>query len=135
MGVGYPVDMVVCVALGVDMFDCVYPSRTARFGTALVTSGTLHIKSAECAEDFSPLDPECGCRVCRNFTKAYLHSIEKEQLCGQLLTYHNIAYQLGLMRRMREAIIQGQFPAFVVQFMHQQFPSKNFPQWVVEALG
>mmetsp|Transcript_36976 Transcript_36976/g.147516 ORF Transcript_36976/g.147516 Transcript_36976/m.147516 type:complete len:132 (-) Transcript_36976:421-816(-) len=75
MGVGYPVDLMVCVALGVDMFDCVYPARTARFGTALVKTGLLKVKSSAMAKDFRPLDPGCECTVCQNFTRAYIHSL------------------------------------------------------------
>jgi queuine/archaeosine tRNA-ribosyltransferase len=69
------VDLVVCSALGVDMFDCVFPSRTARFGSVLVPEGTLHLKSAEFANDFSPIDSRCQCMVCKNYTRAYLHTL------------------------------------------------------------
>lgn len=65
----------VCVALGVDMFDCVYPARTARFGTALVTNGLLKLKAASMATDYRPLDPECTCYVCRTYTRAYIHTL------------------------------------------------------------
>ncbi len=135
MGVGYAVDLVVCSALGVDMFDCVFPSRTARFGTALVSSGSMHLKSAEFAQDYRPLDADCQCMVCKNYTRAYLHTVVgKEQLGAQMLTYHNIAYQMRLMKSIRAAILDGTFPKFVREFMIQQFPSKIYPKWSVDAL-
>jgi queuine tRNA-ribosyltransferase len=140
MGVGYPLDLVVCVALGVDMFDCVYPTRTARFGTALIPEGTLRLKGKECAEAFEPVDRGCGCQCCRTTTRAQLHVLFKENnpVACQLLTMHNVAYMLRLMRSMREAILQGDeaYLAFVRGFVRTQFPAGDdtVPAWVVEAL-
>ena len=139
MGVGYPLDLVVCVALGVDMFDCVYPTRTARFGTALVPEGTLRLKNKEWAEAVEPVDASCSCQCCRGTTRALLHTLFKENnpLACQLLTMHNIAYMLHLMRSMREAIMAGDeaFRTFVRGFLEKQFPTGDIPPWVVEALG
>lgn len=136
MGVGFPVDLVVCVALGVDMFDCVYPTRTARFGTALVDSGCISLKNSKYQFDYTPLEDVCTCHTCKNYTKAYLYSISKgDHLIGQLLTIHNIAYQLRLMRTMRQSILDGNFDDFVKTFMGNQFPDKNFPGWVKDALA
>eukprot|EP01128_Nolandella_sp_AFSM9_P000480 TRINITY_DN10638_c0_g1_i1.p1 TRINITY_DN10638_c0_g1~~TRINITY_DN10638_c0_g1_i1.p1 ORF type:complete len:410 (-),score=70.24 TRINITY_DN10638_c0_g1_i1:31-1101(-) len=136
MGVGFPVDLVVCVALGVDMFDCVYPTRTARFGTALVDSGTLSLRSKSLKDDYDPLDSECSCSTCKNFTRAYLYSLPNSSaLIAKLLTIHNIAYQLRLMRRARQSILENRFPAFVRKFMELQYPKHNYPNWVVEALA
>jgi queuine tRNA-ribosyltransferase len=135
MGVGYSMDLVVCSALGVDMFDCVFPTRTARFGHALINEGSLNLKSPECEFDFNPLDSECSCMVCKSYTRAYLHTIAgKESLGAALLSYHNIAYQLQLMKRMRTAIIDGNFPEFVHKYVLTQYPN-NIPAWVVDALG
>lgn len=135
MGVGFAVDMVVCVALGVDMFDCVYPTRTARFGVALVDSGTINLKSSQYQFDFSPIDEECDCFVCKKYTRAYIHHLCKDNhISGQLLSYHNIAYQMRLMRNTRNAIIEGTFPDFVRKFMIKQFPSRDYPNWVIESL-
>ncbi|OSX68273.1 hypothetical protein BU14_3106s0001, partial [Porphyra umbilicalis] len=102
MGVGYPEDLVVCVALGADMFDCVYPARTARFGTALVPGGLLKLRSAAMAADFGPVDAACGCSTCATTTRSYLHALaggggEGTAIAGQLLTLHNVAYLTGLM--------------------------------------
>ena len=100
MGVGYPLDLVVCVALGVDMFDCVYPTRTARFGVALVPEGALRLKSQEFGAELAPVDAECACSCCRGYTRAGLHVLFKEgnALAAQLLTTHNVAYMMRLMR-------------------------------------
>lgn len=136
MGVGFPVDLVVCVALGVDQFDCVYPSRTARFGTALVRTGVLHLKASQYELDFRPIEEDCGCMVCKNYTRSYLHALaRKEQLGGQLLTYHNIAYQMRLMKDLRAAIIDGSFPNFVQRFMELQYPDGKYDGWVIDALA
>lgn len=111
MGVGYPLDLVVCVALGVDMFDCVYPTRTARFGVAFVPSGTLRLKAKECATSLEPINPHCGCTTCKHFTKASLHMMFKENnpLASQLLTKHNIYYMMTLMRTMRKVRKKDQY--------------------------
>ena len=75
MGVGYPEDLVVCVALGVDMFDCVYPTRTARFGNAFTDNGTINLKKSNFKFDYEPIDSQCDCETCLNYTKSYLNSI------------------------------------------------------------
>ncbi|ETV70660.1 queuine tRNA-ribosyltransferase, variant [Aphanomyces astaci] len=92
MGVGYPVDLVVCSALGVDMFDCVYPTRTGRFGTAITPKGLLRIKSADFASDGGPLDATCACFVCTEYSRAYLHHVMKKDgsIGPQLITYKDI---------------------------------------------
>jgi len=135
MGVGYPVDLVVCSALGVDMFDCVYPCRTARFGSALTSCGKINLTQNKFKMDFGPLDPNCNCMTCKHYTRAMLHSIcAKEQLVANLLTYHNLYYLKKLMWSLRQSIIEGAFPSFVRNFMKQQFPDLIYPRWVVEAL-
>lgn len=136
MGVGYPEDLVVCVALGADMFDCVYPARTARFGTALVPSGLLKIRHASMATDFRPIQDDCRCYTCVNYSRAYLHLLSpKETSVGaQLITLHNMAYLVQLMRRAREAIIDGRFHAFVNSFMRALYPNREYPKWSRDAL-
>lgn len=134
MGIGYAEDLVVCVALGVDMFDCVYPTRTARFGTALIRSGDLDVRSRACAADMRPIDAACGCKVCRTYSRAYLHTIAKEAAGAQLLSYHNIAFQMRLMRDMRLALAAARFPEFVVEFMRERYASTDVPGWIVDAL-
>jgi len=139
MGVGHQVDLVVCCALGIDMFDCVYPSRTARFGSALVFDGPgeLNLKKKSFAFDFSPLDPECLCSTCTGgYTRAFLHTVvTKEPSACHLVTVHNIAHQLELMRRVRESIVKDAFPQFLQDFFQRMFPGGDPPSWAREALA
>ncbi|KNC54319.1 queuine tRNA-ribosyltransferase [Thecamonas trahens ATCC 50062] len=133
MGVGYAQDLVVCSALGVDMFDCVFPTRTARFGKALVREGELALKHKRFATDLSPIDADCGCYVCKTFTRAYLHAVVKSHTGAQLISYHNIAFQLRLMADIRAAIEADALPGFVTAYMQTRF-GPNVPQWIVDAL-
>ena len=114
MGVGRPEDLVEAVAAGVDLFDCVMPTRNARNGTLFTSAGRLNIKREEFREDGGPLDPLCPCETCRNYSRAYLRHlfVAKEILAPRLLTIHNLAYYLGLMRSMRDAIGTGRFSEF-----------------------
>ena len=138
MGVGYPLDLVVCSALGVDMYDCVYPTRTARFGTAMadVPGGLLKLKNAAFAGDEGVLDPACGCATCKQYSRAHLHLLLKTDTVGpQLLTVHNIAYMMRLTARMRAAVVAGTYPAFAAGFIEGFFGGArgDVPSWVVEA--
>jgi len=138
MGVGHQVDLVVCVALGSDMFDCVFPTRTARFGSALVFEhpGELNLKKANFKTDFRPIDEHCQCSTCKNYTRAYLHTIvTKEPSACSLVSIHNVAHQLSLMKKARQAIIEDTFPDFVAQFMINLFPDKNYPSWAQQGLS
>eukprot|EP00934_Nitzschia_sp_Nitz4_P001322 Nitzschia sp. Nitz4//scaffold9_size221794//154469//158009//NITZ4_001367-RA/size221794-processed-gene-0.27-mRNA-1//1//CDS//3329561064//1322//frame0 len=141
MGVGYPLDLVVCTALGVDLYDCVYPTRTARFGVALVDAdgGQMKLKQHEYAmQDDRVIEPDCRCQACtRGVSRGRLHSLLKAQnpLAVQLLTQHNVCYMMGLVNRMRAAILAGKFQEFVNSFMRVHFPApQEVPQWVIEAL-
>jgi queuine tRNA-ribosyltransferase len=109
MGVGTPEDIVAAVALGIDMFDCVLPTRNARNGWLYTRSGNVKIRNARHRADTGPLDPTCGCYTCRNFTRAYLHHLQKvnEILGARLNTLHNLHFYLTLMRELREAIAAG----------------------------
>ncbi len=106
MGVGTPKQIVEAVARGIDMFDCVMPTRLGRHGSAFVGKDTIPVKAGRYAEDFTPIDENCGCYVCRNFTKAYIrHLFNVGEILGvRLVTWHNIHYYLNLMRRIRAAI-------------------------------
>lgn len=141
MGIGYPEDLVVSVALGADMFDCVWPTRTARFGNAITKNGVINLRNAKFATDFGPIEPGCGCKSCRTdgdgmgITRAYInHNTSKETVAAHLLTIHNVWYQLNLMQEMREAIIADTFPAYVRTFFRQLHDDKEYPDWAVEAL-
>lgn len=135
MGVGYPVDLVICSAFGVDMYDCVYPTRTGRFGTAMVPTGLLKLKAATFANDVRAIDDECECYVCKKYTRAYLHlSLKNEGIAPQLVTYHNLAYMMKLMTSIRNAILETRYEAFVQKFMRNHYPDGKYPEWIVEAL-
>ena len=118
MGVGTPEDLVAGVANGIDMFDCVMPTRNARNGWMFTRFGDLRIRNARFREDTLPLDESCTCYTCRNFSRAYLHHLDRtgEMLGPRLNTIHNLHYYLELMREMREAIAAGRFAQFVAQF-------------------
>ena len=107
MGVGTPIDLVESVARGIDMFDCVLPTRNARNGQLFTSTGRLNIKNAEYADDKGPLDARCGCYTCRNFSRAYLRHLfhAGEMTAGTLNTLHNLHFYLDSMRRIREAIV------------------------------
>jgi queuine tRNA-ribosyltransferase catalytic subunit len=144
MGVGYALDLVVCVALGVDMFDCVFPTRTARFGVALDDSKNgLRLRSAEYKAQLEPIDSTCICPACKGpgaVTRAYIHLLLKDNnaLGAQLLTMHNIAYMMRLMRTMRDAIMEGceQYDAFVCDFLKVRYGpgTRDVPSWALNAL-
>jgi queuine tRNA-ribosyltransferase len=122
MGTGMPDDLVESVARGVDLFDCVLPTRNARNGQLLTRQGILVIKNARYAEDPEPPDPACGCYTCRHFSRAYLRHlfIAGEMTSGTLNTIHNLYFYLDLMRRIREAICLGTFEKLRSEF-HQTF--------------
>ena len=118
MGVGTPEDLVAGVTNGIDMFDCVMPTRNARNGWLFTRFGDLKLKNARHKDDTQPLDATCGCYACRNFSRAYLHHLQRagEILGARLNTIHNLHYYLDLMRQMREALEADAFPAFVARF-------------------
>ncbi|MBI5529146.1 MAG: tRNA guanosine(34) transglycosylase Tgt [Deltaproteobacteria bacterium] len=118
MGVGMPEDLVRYSGHGVDMFDCVVPTRNARNGQVFTSAGRLNVRNASLAEDGGPLDPACGCAACRRFSRAYVRHVfmSNEILAHRLLTLHNLAYFRDLMRRVRGAIIGGRYGAFVREF-------------------
>lgn len=144
MGIGYPEDIVVAVALGADMFDCVWPTRTARFGNAITTHGVLNLKHARFANDFEPMQPGCQCTACRprsegglGISRAYIyHLAAKETVGAHLVTMHNVHHMLDLMRRIRGAILEDNYAEFAKEFFAKYFSGKEEgpPGWAVEAL-
>ena len=118
MGVGTPEDLVNAVGKGIDMFDCVMPTRNARNGWLFSRTGDIRIRNAKFKNDERPLDDQCTCYTCQNFSRAYLHHLDrsKEILGAQLNTIHNLHYYLDLMRQMREAIEEDRFDAWVLEF-------------------
>ena len=118
MGVGKPADIVGAVARGIDMFDCVLPTRAGRHGQAWTREGPVNLKNARFAEDETPLDPDSDCPASRDYSKAYLHHLFRagEYLGPMLLTWHNLHYYQALMQAMRTAIAAGRFGAFLAAF-------------------
>jgi queuine tRNA-ribosyltransferase len=114
MGVGTPEDLLACIGMGYDMFDCVLPTRNARNGSAFTSAGRISIKRAEFARDTGPLDSECDCRPCRSFTRAYLRHLymSGEILAARALTEHNLYFYRRLMREAQAAIASGGFKSF-----------------------
>ena len=119
MGVGKPPDLVEAVARGVDLFDCVMPTRNARNGQAFTPDGPINIANARFARDPAPIDAECGCEACRRFSRAYVRHLftARELLAYRLLTLHNLSFYLGLMRQMREAVAGREFSGFRARFL------------------
>lgn len=122
MGVGNPTTLVRAVGEGVDMFDCVLPTRTARMGTAFSSKGRMNMRNAKFEHDFTPLDHECDCYTCKNFTRAYIrHLVKQNEMLGSiLLSMHNIHFLLDLMRRARAAVIAGNYSEFLSAWLNSE---------------
>jgi queuine tRNA-ribosyltransferase len=118
MGVGTPEDIVAGVTAGIDMFDCVLPTRNARNGWLFTRHGDVKIRNARHRSDTGPLDPTCGCYTCRNFTRGYLHHLQRvnEILGARLNTVHNLFYYRTLTAELRAAIAEDRLPAYAAQF-------------------
>ena len=118
MGVGKPLDILQAVSQGVDMFDCVLPTRNARNGQAITANGPINIKNLKYLEDKSPLDEECKCFVCEDYSKSYIRHLflVGEYTAGQLLTYHNLHFYLEMMKSARQAILEDRYQSFYQNF-------------------
>jgi len=127
MGLGTPAQIVELVARGVDMFDCVLPTRVARNGTAFTKKGTINIKAGYNKDDFRPIEEDCNCFACQNFTRAYLrHLLNVEEILGlRMLSVHNTYMYLNLMRQIRSHIANGSFDDFRKQFITDYVPSRK----------
>lgn len=119
MGVGYPEDILMAVSYGIDMFDCVLPTRNARTGAVFTSEGPLVYRNADCANDERPLDPNCDCKVCRRYSRAYIrHMYNQKEITGMVLaSYHSCYFFQQLMRDIRASIEQGRFDSFRRQFL------------------
>ncbi|HEX4331828.1 MAG TPA: tRNA guanosine(34) transglycosylase Tgt [Usitatibacter sp.] len=128
MGVGTPEDLAYAVSHGIDMFDCVLPTRNARNGWLFTRHGDVKIKNARHREDTGPLDPQCTCYTCRHFSRAYLHHLHRarEILGAHLNTLHNLHYYLELMAAMREAIAAGRFGEWRREFLRERASGGEF---------
>ncbi|GGO35157.1 tRNA guanosine(34) transglycosylase Tgt [Deinococcus humi] len=135
MGVGHPEDLVAGIALGVDMFDCVYPTRTGRFGYALTDDGRLNLNSSAPRRDMRPIDEECDCYACRHYTRAYLaHLVRAEELLApRMLSLHNLRYLHRLVERIRMAITEGTFESWARAWGRRYFGGE-LPEWFAASL-
>ena len=126
MGLGTPPQIIEMIARGVDMFDCVLPTRLARNGTAFTARGTLNLKNAPFADDPGPIEDGCACHACGNFSRAYLrHLIKAEEILGlRLVSIHNLHFYLDLTRRARAHILAGTFQEFREKFVSGYVPSR-----------
>lgn len=135
MGVGHPDDLVAAIGLGVDMFDCVYPTRTGRFGYALTDEGRLNLNSSAPRTQLEPIDPECDCYACRHYTRAYLAHLlrAEEMLAPRMLSLHNLRYLHRLVERARAAIQAGNYYAWAQAWGERYFKGQ-MPEWFITAL-
>ena len=127
MGVGTPSDVLEAISRGVDMFDCVVPTRNGRNGQAFTFSGELQLRNAPFREDFSPIDPRCGCFTCQNYTRGYIrHLLNTGEMLGmKLISLHNIRFYVDLIRLSREAIREDRFSGFKEQFLKEYTSGEN----------
>ena len=139
MGVGYAVDMMLCVALGCDQFDCVFPTRTARFGSALIGLGQqVSLLSASYLTDFGPVCSDCDCSTCHTTTRSYLCHLfrNRNSVACQLLTIHNLRFQMRFMEQIRAAIIEQRFKEFIWKVLKYHYGDSvnDYPNWILKAL-
>ncbi|KAG9316642.1 queuine tRNA-ribosyltransferase [Chiua virens] len=136
MGVGFAEDLLVCVALGIDMADCVFPTRTARFGVALTFKGPLNLRLKKHAKSMERIDDNCPCPTCSTGTsRAMLHHIVTIETAGaHALTQHNLVFQAQVMGGARDAIMEGRFPEYLRTFFRNYFDDRGYPEWCVNAL-
>jgi queuine tRNA-ribosyltransferase len=132
MGVGEPLDMLEAVEHGVDMMDCVQPSRIGRHGTTFTKYGRLVIKNAKYSLDPRPLDEDCDCYVCKNYTRGYIrHLFKANEMLGQkLATYHNLYFLIKMMNGARDAIIEGRFIEYKNEFIANYTQGKE-SEWII----
>ncbi len=126
MGVGTPIDIIRGIKAGIDIFDCVLPTRNARNGQFLTWDGPINIKKNQFISDMLPPDPECDCKVCRKYTRSYIRHLftSGEYLAGQMISYHNIYFYIRLVEKARDAILQGQFNLFFETFCERYLAKK-----------
>lgn len=136
MGIGYPVDILICSLLGADMYDCVYATRTARFGTVFTREGEIKIRSSTHKIDFKPIDENCNCLTCQKYTRSYLWSqFTRDSSCLQLLSLHNVYFLLDIIREFRQSILDENTEEYLSNFLKKYYIHEEggIPQWVKDA--
>lgn len=134
MGVGYLDDILVCIYHGVDMFDCVYPTRTARFGNAITATENLNLRQKKFENDFRPIDETCDCYACLNYSRSYLHTIvTKVPSACHLLTIHNMRFYMSFMEKVRISIANNTFGEFLKDHFLAKYP-EGIPDWISGSL-
>lgn len=136
MGIGYLTDIIICVASGIDLFDCVFPTRTARFGNALTIEGHICLKHSKYSSDFNPIEYLCECIACKSTSRSYIHfSLDFNPLSLSLISAHNVHFMNKIMKFIRESILQQKFELIVNYILFRHFKSSQFvPKWIFEAL-
>ena len=138
MGIGYPVDLVICSLFGVDMYDCVFATRTGRFGTAFTNRGMIKLKNEKFKLDFKPIEDKCSCEVCAKYSRSYFNlTLNKNPRAINLISFHNVFYLLELMRNLRTAILNQKVDVFIEDFVRNQYyysENGKYPNWVHNAL-
>jgi len=135
MGIGYPIDLIICSLLGCDMFDCVFATRTARFGTAFTNKGFCKLKNEKNKYNFGKICEDCECEVCLKYNRSYLYfMLNKNPRAVVLISFHNVFYLLNLMKRIRNSILDGKVNEFVKEYMMKYYKNEEYPSWVVNAL-
>ena len=138
MGIGYPVDLIVCSLLGVDMYDCVFATRTGRFGTAFTNRGMIKLRNEKYKFDFKPIEEGCSCEVCSKYSRSYFNMmINKNPRAVNLISFHNVYYLLELMGKLRQAILTDKVDSFIENFIRNQYyysENGKYPNWVFNCL-
>ena len=135
MGIGYAEDCLVCALLGADMFDCVFATRTARFGTAFTQYGMIKLRKEMHQDDFNPICQKCTCYTCKNYSRAYLASLMKKDTTAiQLISIHNVHFLIHMLRDLRQAVLDGTAEDFSKKFLNDYFKAEGIPEWINEAM-
>mmetsp|Transcript_18046 Transcript_18046/g.17231 ORF Transcript_18046/g.17231 Transcript_18046/m.17231 type:complete len:196 (+) Transcript_18046:649-1236(+) len=137
MGVGYAEDLVVCSLLGADMFDCVFSTRTGRFGSAFTKYGMVKVKKQQFAKDFGPLSEGCTCYACQNYTRAYIcRTFREDNSTLQLISLHNVHFLIHLLRGLRESVLEGTCEEYARDFFINYYrdEKEGVPVWIKNAL-
>lgn len=138
MGVGYAEDCMVAALLGADMFDCVFATRTARFGSAFTKKGMIKIKKEIYADDFGPISEGCQCYTCKNYSRSYIQKMffnQTDNSSMQLLSLHNVHFLIHLLRGLRQAVIEDRVESYARDFFINWFEQEGVPDWVKNAMA